>query len=200
MFNVSNKTTLRDLGYNAAATGDTLKTIADELLRRYPQGLSDEATAELKDGMVGRKAELVGEQRYLVEDKTYTKIGKNDKVKDGAVTFTLTVEYAMSLSAYEFGKLKTDNPNLYKIVGATRTDTNKYVSNRMASLAKFMTGETRSPRAANKSFADWVVGDKGVVDTVLARLATAIKNKDDTAPRSKAELIDMITKKINKAK
>lgn len=198
MFNVSNKTSLRDLGYNAAATGDTLKTIADELVRRYPQGLSDEATAEIKAGMVGRKHELYGERRYMAEGDTYTEIGPKDKI-DSPVT-TLSVNYAMSLTAYEFGKLKSDRPNLYKLIGAVRTDTNKYVSNRMASLAKFMTGATRGPRAANKAFAEWIGGDKGVVQTMLTRLANAIKNGDDTAPRSKAELIDLLTKTINKAK
>jgi hypothetical protein len=200
MFNVTKTTSLRDLGYNAAATGDTLKTIADELRRRYPQGLTDEATADIKSGMYGRKHELVGETRYLVEGGVYTKIGAKDKVEEGAVTFTLTVDYAVSLTVYEFGKLKTENPNLYKLVAELRNDANKYVSNRMGELMKHYNKKASNTRSANKAFAEWINGDKGVVQTMLTRLATAIKNGDETAPRSKAELIDLLTKSINKAK
>lgn len=200
MFNVTKTTSLRDLGYNAAATGDTLKTIADELRRRYPQGLTDEATDEIKAGMYGRKHELVGETRYLVEGGVYTKIGAKDKVEEGAVTFTLTVDYAVSLTRYEFGKLKTENPNLYKLVAELRNDANKYASNRMGELMKHYNKKPSNTRSANKAFAEWINGDKGVVQTMLTRLATAIKNGDETAPRSKAELIDLLTKSINKAK
>jgi hypothetical protein len=200
MFNITNTTSLSELGYNAAATGDTLKTIADELRRRYPQGLTEEAKAELKAGMYGRKHELVGERRYLVEGRTYTPIGPKDKVKADAVTFTLTVDYAVSLTAYEFGKLKTENPELYKIVAELRTDANKYASNRLTDLMKHYNKKASNTRAPNKAYAEWISGDKGIVQTMLTRLANAIKNGDETAPRSKAELIQMLTNEINKAK
>lgn len=200
MFNVTNTTSLRDLGYNAAATGDTLKTIADELKRRYPQGLPDEVIAELKAGMYGRKHELVGETRYLVEGSVYTKIGPKDKIKADAITFTLTVDYAVGLTAYEFGKLKTENPNLYKFVAELRTDANKYASNRLADLMKHYNKKASSTRAPNKAFAEWIGGNKGIVETMLSRLANALKNGDETAPRNKAELIQMLTNEINKTK
>jgi hypothetical protein len=200
MFNVTNKTSLSELGYNAAATGDTLKTIADELRRRYPQSLTEEATAELKSGMYGRKHELAGERRYLVEGGVYTLINPKDKIKGDAVTFTLTVDYAVSLTAYEFGKLKTENPNLYKLVAELRTDANKYASNRLADLMKHYNKKASNTRAPNKAYAEWIGGSKGVVQTMLTRLANAIKNGDETAPRSKAELIQMLTNEINKAK
>ena len=201
MLNVTNTTSLRDLGYNAAKTGDTLKTIADELRRRYPQSLTDEATTDIKSGMYGRKHELVGETRYLVEDGVYTKIGPKDKIKADAVTFTLTVDYAASLTAYEFGKLKTENPELYKLVAALRTDASKYVSNRFGELMKHYNKKVSNTRSANKAFAEWISGDdKSVVHSLLARQKTAIKNNDPTAPRDKAELKKMICDAIDKAK
>ena len=201
MFNVSNKTSLRDLGYNAAATSDTLQTIADELKRRYPSGLTDEALADIQDGMVARKHEIDGETVYLVENGVYTKLGPKEKVKDGAVTFTLTVDYAMSLSAYEFGKLKTDNIGLYEIVGEKRTSVSKYRSNRLNKLLAFFKDGSRGTRQPNKAYADWIsVGDKSVVHSLLARQKTAIKNNDPTAPRDKAELKKMICDAIDKAK
>lgn len=201
MFNITNTTSLRDLGYNAAKTGDTLKTIADELRRRYPQGMTDEATAEIKSGMYGRKHELVGERRYLVEGRTYTLIKPKDKIKADAVTFTLTVDYAVSLTAYEFGKLKTENPELYKLVAELRTDASKYASNRMTDLMKHYNKKASSTRQPNKAFAEWINGDdKSVVHSLLARQKTAIKNNDPTAPRDKAELKKMICDAIDKAK
>lgn len=197
---------LASIGYSAAATGDTLSVLARELVRRYPNGqLTEEAHAELKEGRVARKAELVGDRQYLVSGGEYSPIKAGDKLPKDAVTFTLTVGYAMALTAYEFGKLKSTDPGRYDIVGALRNKVQKYVSNRGRDLDSAIKAELEGTsgrtRRENKAYADWIRDPKnGAAVNLLTRARNGVKKGDPTAPKNKAELIAMITKAINDIK
>ena len=188
---------IRDIGYSAASSGDTLQVLALELNKRYPNGLSDEALDELKDGMTGRKAELVGEQRYLVEGNSYTPVEPKAKLPEGAETITVTVQMACGMSSYDFGKLKSERPNLYAILGAVRTATSKYVSNRMRALQSAMKAEQSGgrTRGENKTF------DAAVSETLASlwkRSKTAHGKGDPSATTNKAEFVKIITAFANK--
>lgn len=193
-----NDADLESIGYSIGASGDTSEQYARELVRRYPTGeLTDEAMAGLQRGLLGRKTELYGDVHYIHEGDVYT------KTKDAKqANFVMNVPVAMSYSKFEFGKLE---PNLKAIVKPVRDDAKKYISNRLnpilALVEKLVTGETGSrSRSSNKAFAEWITCKDGAVDTILKRLANALKNGDDTAPRSKVELIELLTKEINKTK
>ena len=189
---------LESIGYSIGASGDTTEAYAQELVNRYPTGeLTDEAMAGLERGLLGRKAELVGDTHYIHEGGSYTKTTDRK-----AANFVMNVPVAMSYSTFEFGKLE---PNLKAIVKPVRDDAKKYISNRLnpilKAVAAIVKGESSSrSRQANKAYVEWITGKKGVVDTMLTRLANALSKGDDTAPRNKAELIELLTKTINKAK
>lgn len=196
---------LASIGYSAASQTDVMSVLAAELLRRFPTGeLSDATIDELQTGMIGRKAELMGTMYYIHKGGEYMPIADESKAgKDDAVV-AFNVDYAHGLSAYDFGQLKTKDPAKYEIVKAIRTSVNKYKSNATGDLLRAIKnlkndvqGRTRS---ANKAFVEWVTDKKkGVVQTMLTRMATAKKNGDPTAPTDKAGLIKLLTDAINKA-
>ena len=195
------KANLESIGYAAASQGDVTEVLARELVRRYPTGqLSDEAKAELEKGMIGRKAELMGEALYIHKGSEYTLIkNMSDAGKQDAL-FTLTVQYASGLSAYDFGQLKTNDPARYEMVAAWRNATNKYKSNRMNALmsaVKAVLNNTAGrTRGANKAYAEFI---SGLAKTMIDRRKTAAKNSDPTAPKDKAELKKMVCDAIDKA-
>lgn len=195
------KADLESIGYAAASQGDVTEVLARELVRRYPTGeLSDEAKADLEKGMIGRKAELMGEALYIHKGNEYTAIKSLKEAKpDDAVT-SITVQYAAGLSAYDFGQMKKNDPAKYDIVAAWRNAVNKYKSNRMNALmsaVKAVLNNTKGrTRGANKAYAEFI-GD--VAKTMIDRRKTAAKNSDPTAPKDKAELKKMICDAIDKA-
>lgn len=204
-FHKIDKADLESIGYAVASQQDTVETIARELVRRYPGGaLSDEAKTDLEKGMIGRKAELMGETLYIHKGNEYTAIKSLKEAKPDDAVFGLTVEYASGLTAYEFGQLKTKDPAQYEMVAKWRDAVNKYKSNRMKSLMAainaVLANKSTRTRDPNKSYLDWIADNqKGVVQAMLKRAATARKNSDPTAPKDKADLIKMLTHVINKA-
>jgi len=195
------KANLESIGYAAASQGDVTEVLARELVRRYPTGqLSDEAKAELEKGMVGRKAELMGEALYIHKGSEYTPIKSiKEAMPDDAVA-RITVQYASGLSAYDFGQLKKNDPAQYDIVAAWRNATNKYKSNRMNALMSAVKAVLNNTggrtRGANKAYAEFISDS---VKTMIDRRKTAAKNSDPTAPKDKAELKKMVCDAIDKA-
>ena len=191
---------LDSIGYSAASQGDTLAILAGELLRRVPSGeFSDEVKAELEKGMTGRKAELFGTQYYVHKGSEYTPIANPKQVQDADGLFALTIDYACSMSAYEFGQLKTKDNARYELVKAARTDESKYRSNRMGDLMKAVdrlkTGIKGRTRSENKTMLE---RSKSVAETLVKCNKVALSKGDPTAAPNKAELIKMISEAINK--
>jgi hypothetical protein len=190
---------LQSIGYSAASQGDTMASLATELSRRYPNGLTDEAKAELEKGIVGRKAELFGTQYYLHKGSEYTLIKDPSKAgKDDAIA-AFTVETAVSMTAYDFGQLKGKDKAKYDIIAAIRTATNKYRSNALGDLLRAIdrlkTGKGRT-RGDNVTFAELITK---TADMILTRAKNAKTKGDPSATTNKAELIKMMTDAINKA-
>lgn len=197
--------TLDSIGYSAASQSDTMEMLATELLRRVPSGeFSDEMQTEIQKGMTGRKNELYGTRYFVHKGSEYTPIKNPKQVQDADGLFALTIEYACSLSAYEFGQLKTKDAARYELVKEARNAESKYRSNSWGDLmkvvARLKAGVKGRTRQANKVYLDWISDKKnGLAQTMLKRAATARKNGDPTAPKDKADLIKMLTEVINKA-
>lgn len=191
---------LDSIGYSAASQGDTMAILAGELLRRIPSGeFSDEVKAELEKGMTGRKAELFGTKYYVHKGSEYSPIKDPKQVQDADGLFALTIDYACSLSAYEFGQLKTKDNARYELVKAVRNDESKYRSNRMSDLMKAVdrlkAGIKGRTRSENKTMLETV---NAAADTLVRRNKVAQGKGDPTAAPNKAELIKMISEAINK--
>jgi len=190
---------LQSIGYSAASQGDTMASLAKELVRRYPNGLTDEAKAELEKGMVGRKAELFGTQYYLHKGSEYTLIKDPSKADKNDAIAAFTVESAVSMTAYDFGQLKGKDKAKYDIIAAIRTATNKYRSNALGDLLRAIdrlkTGKGRT-RGDNVTFAEFF---SKTAEMILTRAKNAKAKGDPSATTNKAEINKMLTDAINKA-
>ena len=130
---------LKDLGYQQAKTGDSLETQAQFALDNitgFPEDVPSEAKDALYDGYRMRYNErkpatmyAVINDHYVLATEEHLKNKKVEKVEMG-------VAYAFSYSSQEFGKLKNTNPALHGIIKTIRDDVADYCSNRLGDLKR----------------------------------------------------------------
>ena len=130
---------LKDLGYQQAKTGDSLDTQAQFALDNitgFPEDVPSEAKEALYDGYRMRYSErkpatmyAVINDHYVLATEEHLKNKKVEKVEMG-------VAYAFSYSSQEFGKLKNTNPALHGIIKTIRDDVADYCSNRLGDLKR----------------------------------------------------------------
>ena len=130
---------LKDLGYQQAKTGDSLETQAQFALDNitgFPEDVPSEAKEALYDGYRMRYSErkpatmyAVINDHYVLATEEHLKNKKVEKVEMG-------VAYAFSYSSQEFGKLKNTNPALHGIIKTIRDDVADYCSNRLGDLSR----------------------------------------------------------------
>ena len=130
---------LKDLGYQQAKTGDTLETQAQFALDNiagFPEDVPSEAKDALYDGYRMRYSErkpatmyAVINDHYVLATEEHLKNKKVEKVEIG-------VAYAFAYSSQEFGKMKNTNPALHSIIKVIRDDVADYCSNRLGDLKR----------------------------------------------------------------
>jgi hypothetical protein len=130
-------TSLKDLGYQQAKTGDSLNSQAEyaiEKISGFPNEISPEARAELYEGYRMRYSEnhpaityAVIDGHYVIATDEHTKNKKVEKIEVG-------VAYAFAYSSQEFGKLANTNPALHGLVKKWRDAVIDYCSNRLGDL------------------------------------------------------------------
>jgi hypothetical protein len=130
---------LKDLGYQQAKTGDSLETQAQFALDNiagYPEDMPSEAKDALYDGYRMRYSErkpatmyAVINDHYVVATEEHLKNKKVEKIEIG-------VAYAFAYSSQEFGKMKNTNPALHGIIKVIRDDVANYCSNRLGDLER----------------------------------------------------------------
>lgn len=164
---------LKGCAYNSAVGGETIANSAQyaiDNIAGFPNECSKEARAELDSGWLLRFNENNPAKEYL--------IGGERKV--------IGVEFAMSFSTYEFGKLaETQGAELKSIVKDWRDDASTYCSNKFGELvrsAKKLLSKGSSTRGATLAFGEWVMQkDKGWLDTADTRCRNASKRGDPSA-------------------
>jgi hypothetical protein len=168
-------TSLSDMAYNQARTGDLLNNMASYAkanIAGFPETVTDEGKAELYAGYRLRKAEIEG-----VAD---SKFPKNTEYAD------VGVAYCFSFTQQQYGQLKSSKPQLYAILKEIREATNDYCSNRLADLKRYAkTGKAKGSRVQALDFDHWL---KEQFVTIKARAKTA---------KARGEVID--EKKLSKA-
>ena len=136
---MSTFTSLKDLGYQQAKTGDSLETQAQFALEKiagFPEDVPSEAREMLYEGYRMRHSErypakvyAVVNDHYILATPEHIKNAKVEKVEMG-------VSYAFAYSSQEFGKLKNTNPALHSIIKTIRDDVGDYCSNRLGDLKR----------------------------------------------------------------
>jgi hypothetical protein len=136
---MSTITSLKDLGYQQAGTGDSLDSQAEYALANisgFPEDISSEAREMLYDGYRQRKSERNPAKVYAVVNDHYI-LATPEQIKNAKVEkVEIGVAYAFAFSSQEFGKLKNTNPALHGIVKGIREDVADYCSNRLGDLKR----------------------------------------------------------------
>ena len=130
---------LKDLGYQQAKTGDSLETQAQFALDNitgFPEDVPSEAKDALYDGYRMRYSERNPATMYAVVIDHYV-LATPEQVQNKKVEkVEMGVAYAFSYSSQEFGKLKNTNPALHGIIKTIRDDVADYCSNRLGDLKR----------------------------------------------------------------
>jgi hypothetical protein len=136
---MSTITSLKDLGYQQAGTGDSLDSQAEYALAHisgFPEDISSEAREMLYEGYRQRKSEKNPAKVYAVVNDHYI-LATPEQIKNAKVEkVEIGVAYAFAFSSQEFGKLKNTNPALHGIVKGIREDVADYCSNRLGDLKR----------------------------------------------------------------
>jgi len=175
-------TSLKDAGYQGARSSETLASIAGYVMTLQPtiaeEGPTKETQQGLREGWMLRYSELHKGQRYT---KDWNPIPEGHDPVDGEMS--VTVQFALSFTQQEFGKMKSADPGKYGAVKGMRGDFNKYAHNRMEDLMTVLKriAAHNKPRTrdAAKDYKDWLTA---TFDTMKARAKTAKARGDATVP------------------
>lgn len=182
-------TSLSDMAYNQARTGDLLSNMAQYAkanIAGFPETVTDEGKAELYNGYRLRKAELDGTAKYAIVDGNYMPVTADSKFSKNTEYADIGVAYCFSFSQQQYGQLKSSKPQLYGLLKEIREATNDYCSNRLADLKRYAkTGKAKGTRPQALDFDHWL---KAEFVTIKARAKTA---------KARGEVID--EKKLSKA-
>ena len=136
---MSTISSLKDLGYQQAKTGDSLETQAQfalDNIKGFPEDVPSEAREMLYEGYRMRYSERKPAVMYAIINDHYV-LATDEQIKNKKVEkIEMGVAYAFAYSSQEFGKLKNTNPALHGIIKTIRDDVGDYCSNRLGDLRR----------------------------------------------------------------
>ena len=136
---MSTISSLKDLGYQQAKTGDSLETQAKfalDNIKGFPEDVPSEARDALYDGYRMRYSERKPAVMYAVINDHYVIATPEQAQNKKIEKIEIGVAYAFAYSSQEFGKLKNTNPALHGIIKVIRDDVADYCSNRLGDLKR----------------------------------------------------------------
>lgn len=171
---------LKDAGYQSAAAGERMETIARFVVEKCPTFLDEvptEVKAELQEGWAVRWQELNPAKHYSAD---WVPVESNG-------TYEASLAFALSYSQQAFGRLKAEDPLRHKVVGDIRTKFSKYCHNRMADLQTAIRrlNPTARQRSATDDYAVWV---NKALDNIITRCRNASARGDATADEVKTRM------------
>ena len=156
---ISAITSLSDAGYKTAKNIDANKEIARYVMgqdSKFPSEITQTTRDALYVGFQVRNNENVGHEYYYYGDTGLIPITSLDQAPKGKPSIDITVDYAMSISNYDYGKLRIDDKALHTVVKAKRDAFSKYASECLGSLVncanKILNGDRPTVRAHNDNF------------------------------------------------
>lgn len=172
----------KDAGYRSAKSGDENKIIARFVLDHcptFPKDLSKDIKTELFAGFQLRAHENWGSKFYKLADGVFIPL-EGEPSKDDKGILDFNVNFAMSFSQQEFGKLRSNDPAKHAIIKEWRDRFSNYASNCMATLALSVKQLTaiKKTRAENAGFVEAMTA---VFDSYEKRVKTAETRGDSEA-------------------
>lgn len=170
---------MKEAGYQSALTLDNISTIAQFVVTQFPdfaETQSDAAMADLRDGWALRYAETHAPARYTTE---WNPIPVDAPDVTGMTVVTL--DFALSFSQQEFGKLAKSEPMKHGAIKAVRDGFSNYVSDKKRALIAAVKKLNPAQRTRVQAD-DWIVAMGKAFDSYEKRCKTAAKRGDATAP------------------
>jgi hypothetical protein len=155
---MSTISSLKDLGYQQAKTGDSLETQAQfalENIKGFPDDVPSEARESLYDGYRMRYSERKPAVMYAVVNDHYVIATPEQEQNKKIEKIEIGVAYAFAYSSQEFGKLKNTNPALHGIIKVIRDDVADYCSNRLGDLRRAAKKLTAKKDGATRTTLDF---------------------------------------------
>jgi hypothetical protein len=177
---------LKDLGYQQAKTGDSLTEQAAYAISKivgFPADISAEARAEVCAGYQMRYSETHPAKDYAVIDGNYVQATPEHEKNKKVEKISIGVDFAYSLSSQEFGKLKNTQPALHSIVKVWRDNVSDYCSNRLSDLTSAAKKLINKDKAGTRQTLDFVVSMAKVFDT-QAKSVKVKESKGDTTAQA----------------
>jgi hypothetical protein len=175
---------LKDLGYQQAKTGDSLTEQAAYAISKivgFPTDISPEARAELCAGYQMRYSEKHPADTYAVIDGNYVQATPEHEKNKKVEKISIGVDFAYSLSSQEFGKLKNTNPALHSIVKVWRDNVSDYCSNRLGDLKGAAAKLLKKDSPSHRLTLDFVESMTKVFDTQAKSVKVKESKQDSTA-------------------
>jgi hypothetical protein len=156
---ISSIVSLADAGYKTASNLDGNYSIAKFVMgedSKFPSEISEETKRELFIGFQRKNNENVGDNYFYYSETDLIPIKSLADAPKGRPTINVTVDYALSLSTYDFGKLRETDKPLHSAVKQRREAFSKYASECLKSLVscanKILNGDKPKERKANDNF------------------------------------------------
>ena len=156
---VSSIVSLEDAGYKTASNLDGNYSIARFVMSqdsKFPNEITEETKRSLYVGFQRKNNENVGNKYFYYSEIDLIPIKALEDAPKGKPTINVTVDYALSLSTYDFGKLRETDKALHTVVKERREAFSKYASECLKSLAscanKILNGDKPKERKPNDNF------------------------------------------------
>ena len=184
-------TSLKDLGYQQAKTGDALEDQAQyaiDNINGFPNEVPAESRAELYEGYRLRYNDKHQPVVYAVIDGNYV-LATAEHIKNKKVEkIEVGVAYAFSYSSQEFGKLASTNPAMHGLIKKWREDVADYCSNRLGDLKAKAKKILNKGQASSRTTLDFVQSMNNAFTTQEKSVKVKHAKGDTTADPVKFKL------------
>jgi hypothetical protein len=175
---------LRDMGYQQAKTGDSLTEQAKFAIASivgFPADVPAEARAELYAGYQLRFNENNPAVSYAVIDGNYVRATAEHEKNKKVEKVNIGAEFAFTYSSQEFGKLKNTNPALHGIVKVWRDNVGDYCSNRLGDLKSAAAKLINKDKPSTRQTLDFVESMTKLFDAQTKSVKVKESKGDTTA-------------------
>jgi hypothetical protein len=149
--NTANNEKLVNAAELFAKSADSMRDHAADVLAIVPEfpKVTENEAADIKLGLSRRAQSVIATKFFLKDGDNYAPLSAADARKaDSKKVHRITAAEAMALTAHEFGKLATTEPNRHAIIKGLRNAVSTNVSRRCADLVRIINelkGKTRAP-------------------------------------------------------
>jgi hypothetical protein len=164
----------------------------------FPKDIPSESKAELYAGYFMRYSENNPAKTYAVINGHYILATEEHKANKSVEKIEAGLDYAFSITAQEFGKLKNTEPEKHALIGGIRDKVQTYCSNKLGELKRIATKLQTGGLKGTRDTVDFTVSVGKAFDAFEKSVKTKHSKGDTTAkPAHFKVAIDAFWKSYN---